>query len=99
MTCLIRPLFLGSKGDLLIQVQLYFILFSNYNSNTNDLVNNECYSISGIIKAMADIDRETTPILYVSVKASDGVNSETAVIVVNIEDINDNPPSFTSTYR
>jgi hypothetical protein len=55
----------------------YFILFSNYNSNTNDLVNNECYSISGIIKAMADIDRETTPILYVSVKASDGVNSET----------------------
>jgi hypothetical protein len=48
---------------------------------------------------MADIDRETTPILYVSVKASDGVNSATAVIVVNIEDINDNPPSFTSTYR
>jgi hypothetical protein len=62
-------------------------------------VNNECYSISGIIKAMADIDRETTPILYVSVKASDGVNSATTVIVVNIEDINDNPPSFTSTYR
>jgi len=74
-------------------------LFSNYNSNTNDLVNNECYSISGIIKAKADIDRETTPILHVSVKASDGVNSATTDIVVNIEDINDNPPSFTSTYR
>ena len=48
---------------------------------------------------MADIDRETTPILHVSVKASDGVNSATAVIVVNIEDINDNHPSFTGTYR
>jgi hypothetical protein len=38
VTCLIRPLFLGSKGDLLIQVQLYFILFCNYNSNTPHMI-------------------------------------------------------------
>jgi len=60
-------------------------------------MNNECYSISGIIKTKANINREMTQSLSISVKAYDGVNSATAVIVVTIEDINDNPPSFTST--
>ncbi|XP_037908128.1 fat-like cadherin-related tumor suppressor homolog isoform X10 [Hermetia illucens] len=54
---------------------------------------------SGIITLAKGLDRETIAIYNLTVKATDqGVPklSSTAKLIVNVQDINDNPPEFTS---
>jgi len=55
---------------------------------------------TGEIRTVISLDRETTSSYTLEILASDGNNGGSAQLVVNITDINDNPPVFNSSeYR
>lgn len=49
---------------------------------------------SGEIRAIATLDRETTSMYSLTVSASDGVGSDTALLNIIVTDVNDQPPVF-----
>lgn len=53
----------------------------------------------GVIRVLqgSQLDREDQPQMNITVMADDGLNNSTAVVVVDLIDINDNAPVFVST--
>jgi hypothetical protein len=50
----------------------------------------------GIVQTTGSLDRELTDIYYLQVLANDGVFTATAILVINITDVNDNAPLFST---
>ncbi|XP_069123365.1 cadherin-23-like [Argopecten irradians] len=49
---------------------------------------------TGTITTTRNLDRETHPVHNITVSASDGVNNSTAIVIINVTDVNDNAPQF-----
>ncbi|KAM8938795.1 protocadherin Fat 1 isoform 2-T2 [Pelodytes ibericus] len=54
---------------------------------------------TGVVRAIAPLDREKQPVHFLKIEARDQAESEpqlfsTVVLKVSVEDVNDNPPSF-----
>ena len=67
------------------------------NRNISYLLSGDRFAIdesSGAIRAIASLDRETTSTYSLTVFASDGVGSDTAILNIIVTDVNDQPPMF-----
>ena len=68
--------------------------------NTYSLSGSDVFRIginTGELTAFGEIDRETTTIYTVVVTASDGINQDSTTVMINVTDVNDNPPVFNDT--
>ena len=77
----------------------YIVLQNNFESEI--IVHQIFYILSGILKLNKALDREKTPTLEVTVIAKDNVDpklSSTATVSITVQDVNDNTPMF-ATYK
>lgn len=79
-----------SDGDSTVGNTLTYSITSGHTEFTID-------SNSGVVSTNANLDIETTPSYDVTVRASDGTNTNDVTVRVTVDDVNDNIPAFNPT--
>ena len=68
--------------------------------NTYSISGSDVFRIgsnSGVVTVLGHIDREVTSTYTVVITATDGMNQDSTTVMINVTDINDNPPIFNAT--
>ena len=72
----------------------------NFAVNTYSVSGSETFTIgntTGILSVVGGIDRETTSMYTLVITATDGIQHDSTTVVINVTDVNDNPPIFNDT--
>ncbi|KAK2158072.1 hypothetical protein LSH36_178g06015 [Paralvinella palmiformis] len=67
------------------------VTYSVVSGATSELILN---GDTGVISLSGELDRETIAQYVMTIEASDGTNSATATVTINVTDVNDNTPIF-----